>query len=53
MKTMITLDHIKKFQDDGFLIIESLYDTKEMELLLNIGKNDKEKNKLVHAPRDA
>ena len=34
-------------------MIDSLYNSKEMELLLNIGKNDQEKKELVHAPRDA
>ena len=53
MTTQITPNHIKQFQDDGFLMIESLYNAKEMALLLNIGKNDTEKNELVHAPRDA
>ena len=53
MTTNVTPEKIKQFEEDGFLMIDSLYNSKEMELLLNIGKNDQEKKELVHAPRDA
>jgi ectoine hydroxylase-related dioxygenase (phytanoyl-CoA dioxygenase family) len=43
---------IDQFQQDGYLMVEDLYAPEEMELLLNIGKTDQEKAKLVHAPKD-
>ncbi|MDA1192773.1 MAG: phytanoyl-CoA dioxygenase family protein [Candidatus Poribacteria bacterium] len=44
---------IAQFQEDGFLFVRGLFDAEEMELLLNIGKHDQEKNANVHAARDA
>ena len=43
MTINVTPEKIKQFEEDGFLMIDSLYNSKEMELLLNIGKNDQEK----------
>ena len=42
-----------QFQEDGYLLVESLYDAEEMDLLLRIGKADQEKAATVHAPKDA
>lgn len=44
---------IAQFQEDGFLMVEGLYDAEEMDLLLKIGKADPEKNEMVRAPKDA
>ena len=32
--------HITQFQEDGYLMVEGLYDQEEMDLLLQIGKAD-------------
>ena len=42
-----------QFRADGFLLVEGLYTVEEMDLLLQIGRTDTEKNEMVHAPRDA
>ena len=43
---------IAQFRADGFLLVEGLYTVEEMDLLLQIGKTDTEKNEMVHPPRD-
>lgn len=46
-------EQIAQFQADGFLMVEGLYDSEEMDLLLKIGKTDPEKNEMVRATKDA
>ena len=43
---------IVQFQEDGFLLVEDLYNAEEMDLLLQIGKADQEKAATIHAPKD-
>jgi len=49
----VTTAQTAQFQEDGYLLVESLYDAEEMDLLLRIGKADQEKAATVHAPKDA
>ncbi len=53
MSFNVSQQQIEQFRADGYLLVEGLYNAEEMELLLNIGKTDTEKNEMVHAPRDA
>jgi len=46
------LDSIKQFNRDGFLMMESLFDSEEMDLLITIGKADQDMDKAL-AKRDA
>src|SRR4029078_4557485 len=39
--TLLTADQIKQFNRDGFLMMESLFDSEEMDLLIRIAKNDR------------
>ena len=48
----LTIENKRKFQEDGYLLVEDLYDQEEMDLLLSIGKNDQEKASLVRAAED-
>ena len=43
---------IAQFQEDGFLMVEDLYDQEEMDLLLKIAKADPEKREMVRALND-
>jgi ectoine hydroxylase len=52
-KFQVSDAQIEQFQADGFLVVEGLYDEEEMDLLLNIGKTDPEKNEMVRATKDA
>ena len=52
MTFQVSPAQIEQFQQDGYLIVEDLYSPEEMQLLLNIGKNDTEKAEMVHAPQD-
>jgi ectoine hydroxylase-related dioxygenase (phytanoyl-CoA dioxygenase family) len=38
----LTNEQIQQFQDDGFLIVDDLFDSEEMDLLLRIGRADRE-----------
>ena len=49
----LTDKQIAQFQEDGYLMVERLFDQEEMDLLLKIGKADQEKAALVHATKDA
>ncbi|HCQ04913.1 MAG TPA: phytanoyl-CoA dioxygenase family protein [Candidatus Latescibacteria bacterium] len=49
----LTEKHITQFQEDGYLMVEGLYDQEEMDLLLQIGKADQEKEEIVHSANDA
>jgi hypothetical protein len=49
----ITEAHKAQFQQDGYVMVEGLYDQEEMDLLLQIGKADQEKIAMVHAAKDA
>ncbi|MSR83864.1 MAG: phytanoyl-CoA dioxygenase family protein [Candidatus Latescibacteria bacterium] len=42
-----------QFAQDGFIMVRTLFDAEEMDLLLKIGKADQEKAELVHAAIDA
>ena len=53
MSFSVSPQQIVQFRADGFLLVEDLYTAEEMDLLLQIGKTDTEKNEMVHAPRDA
>ncbi|MFH1568213.1 MAG: phytanoyl-CoA dioxygenase family protein, partial [Gemmatimonadota bacterium] len=48
-----TPEHVAQFQQDGFLLVEGLYDPEEVDLLLKIGRADQEKASLVRARLDA
>ena len=52
MTFQVSPAQIEQFQQDGYLIVEDLYSPEEMQLLLNICKNDTEKAEMVHAPKD-
>ncbi|MFA6109581.1 MAG: phytanoyl-CoA dioxygenase family protein [Candidatus Latescibacterota bacterium] len=49
----VTQQHVRQFQQDGFLLVEGLYDRDEVDLLLEIGRGDPEKAAMVRATRDA
>ena len=49
----VTTEQITQFQNDGFLMVENLYDPKEMTYLLNIGKSDQEKSDKIRAALDS
>ena len=53
MSFNVSQQQVEQFRIDGFLLVEDLYSAEEMDLLLQIGKTDTEKNEMVHAPRDA
>ena len=44
---------VKQFQEDGFLLIPDLYNTEEMQLLLQVAKSDMGKTENVRGPVDA
>ncbi len=48
----VTSAQIEQFNEDGYLMIEDLFDNEEMDLLLKIGKADQEKSDAVHASTD-
>lgn len=48
----INREQYDAFQRDGYLIVRDLFDAEEMDLLLKIGKGDKEKALLVHSAKD-
>ena len=45
----LTEEHERRFREDGYLMVEGLYDEEEMELLLSVGRTDGEKASLVRA----
>ncbi len=47
-----TAEQIAQYHEDGYLMVEDLFDAQEMELLLNIGRGDRVKSKLVDNPKD-
>lgn len=49
----VTKDLAAQFAQDGFIMVRTLFDAEEMDLLLKIGKADQEKAELVHAAIDA
>ncbi len=38
----LTVEQIEQFNRDGYLMVKSLFDTEEMDLLLNIAKSDQQ-----------
>ena len=48
-----TADDIAAFERDGFLMVPDLYTAEEVDLLLRIGKNDREKEKQISTMKDA
>ena len=48
----LTDAQVAQFNEDGYLMVEGLFDEEEMNLLLKIGKADQEKSKEVHAAKD-
>lgn len=48
----LTDEQERRFREDGYLMVEGLYDEEEMELLLNVGRADREKAALVRAAED-
>ena len=49
----ITDDDAAQFDRDGYLFVEDLYESEEIELLSAIGRADEEKAALVHSAVDA
>jgi ectoine hydroxylase-related dioxygenase (phytanoyl-CoA dioxygenase family) len=49
----VTAEHVAQFQRDGYLFVPDLYSPAEMDLLLKIGRADRQKAKQVHAAKDA
>ncbi len=47
-----TAEQIAQFNRDGYLMVPDLFDAQEMDLLLKIGRGDREKAKQVHAAKD-
>ena len=52
MTFALTPQQVDQFKQDGYLLVEGLYDQEEMELLLKIGKADEEKQQMISAPTD-
>jgi hypothetical protein len=48
----VTDEDAARFETDGFLLLEDLYSSEEIELLNAIGRADKEKAELVHSAVD-
>jgi len=48
----VTDEQVAQFNDDGYLIVENLFNEQEMELLLNISTHDQEKCDTVEAVYD-
>jgi len=54
MKTFrIDEEQFARYNADGWLMVDSLFDEEEMELLLQVGKADRELARDAHATRDA
>jgi ectoine hydroxylase len=49
----VTDKQVAKFNEDGYLLVEGLFNEEEMDLLLNIGKQDQEKSAIVDNLVDA
>ncbi len=47
----LTEEHERQFREDGYLMVEGLYDDEEMELLLSVGRTDGEKPRSYVQPR--
>jgi ectoine hydroxylase-related dioxygenase (phytanoyl-CoA dioxygenase family) len=52
MAFQVSTEQIAAFNRDGYLFVEKMFDAEEMDLLLKIGRADKEKSKIIHAPKD-
>ncbi len=46
-------EHVRQFNQDGYVMARQLFDAQEMDLLLKVGRGDREKANQVHAAHDA
>ena len=48
----VTDEQVAQFNDDGYLIVENMFNEHETELLLKISTHDQEKHEMVEAVYD-
>jgi ectoine hydroxylase-related dioxygenase (phytanoyl-CoA dioxygenase family) len=51
--SLLAVEQVQAFQDDGYLFVPEFYDAEEMELLLQVARSDMDKTENVRGPVDA